>query len=89
MTALRQQMIQDMVVRGFAGIGGCPALAVEFRGPRQGVGKGTRVAYFPAGFNTSYVIGRSIGEDCKTHFPIRSEFFHPGVCPRAGQAASS
>ena len=31
----------------------------------------------------------SIGEDCRTRFPIRSEFFNPGVCPRTGQAASS
>jgi hypothetical protein len=31
----------------------------------------------------------SIGEDCKTHFPIRSGFCDPGVCPRTGSATSS
>ena len=31
----------------------------------------------------------SIGEDCKTHFPVRLRFFDPGVCPRVGSVTSS
>ena len=47
---------------------GLPGAGLEFRGARQGVGKGTRDACFPAGFNSSYIIGRR--EARLSHFPL-------------------
>jgi choline dehydrogenase-like flavoprotein len=70
---------------------------VELREPPPRRGKTHRSCHLPSE-TLQFLLYRtwgnplmllSIGENCRTHFPIRSEFFHPGICPRAGQVASS